>query len=164
MRAARLLSSAAVCAALAASGAAAQTGSSDDTTRLAEEIIDCSGLSDDAARLSCYDELAQPLLGLEPADGSGGVAALHSFTGKDDWDSQVLDFSAPWRVVWQGQGSLLTVELHTSQGELVRVVGNQIGEGGGRSEVLQPGSYRLAVRGLGGWRLQVIDEAENGGN
>jgi hypothetical protein len=85
---------------------------------------------------------------------------MHSFTGKDDWDSQVLEVDKPWRLVWQNQGSLLTVELRSEQDELLDVIGNQIGKGGGRSESLEPGSYRLAVRGLGGWRVQVVSEAE----
>jgi tripartite-type tricarboxylate transporter receptor subunit TctC len=40
------------------------------------------------------------------------------------------------------------------------IIGNQIGKGGGRSESLDPGSYTLAVRGLGGWRVQVVSEAQ----
>ncbi|GAB4391925.1 MAG: hypothetical protein Tsb0032_05600 [Kiloniellaceae bacterium] len=148
------------CGALAAGGPAlGQSPAADDTTKLAEEIIDCAGLEAAEARLDCYDRLAAPLLGLEetPEAESAG-AALHRFTGKEDWDSEVLDLTGPWRLVWQNQGSLLTVELHTAEGELVDVVGNQIGAGGGRSAVLDPGSYRLAVRGLGAWRLQVIED------
>lgn len=160
MRFAILLAAAAFSAALSAE-AGAQTRAADDTTKLADEIIDCAGLDDDAARLACYDEVAEPLLGLEPSAEEGAGKALHSFTGKDDWDSEVLELTGPWRVVWQNQGSLLTVELRTSQGEMVDVIGNQIGEGGGRSAVLDPGSYRLAVRGLGGWRLQVISNEDS---
>ncbi len=151
-----------VCGLLVAGGhpAQAQSQAADDTTKLAEEIIDCAGLDDATARLRCYDKLAAPLVGLEEApDEAGAAKALHRFTGKDDWDSDVLDLEQPWRLVWQNQGSLLTVELQSAQGELVDVVGNQIGEGGGRSAVLDPGSYKLAVRGLGAWRLQVVSEA-----
>src|SRR3546814_11070838 len=67
----------------------------------------------------------------------------------------------PWRLVWQNQGSLLTVELWTPQSEMLDVIGNQIGQGGGRSEVIEPGSYRLAVRGLGGWNIKVVGEGRN---
>jgi len=149
------------CGVLAAGAPAlGQSVVADDTTKLAEEIIDCAGLEAAEARLDCYDRLAAPLLGLaETAEGDGASAALHRFTGKEDWDSEVLDLTGPWRLVWQNQGSLLTVELRSSNGELVDVVGNQIGAGGGRSAVLDPGSYRLAVRALGAWRLQVIDIA-----
>ncbi|MEO3429662.1 hypothetical protein AAFN88_12430 [Pelagibius sp. CAU 1746] len=160
MRHTKILLSAVFCAA-GALGALGQDKSADDTTKLAEELIDCGGLDDEAKRLACYDGVAAPLVGLERASRSSDApSALHKFTGKDNWDSDILDVGGPWRLVWQSQGSLLTVELYTPQGELVDVVGNQIGEGGGRSQVLGPGSYRLAVRGLGGWRLQVVGEGK----
>jgi hypothetical protein len=140
--------------------ASAQTQASDKTSELADELIDCAGMADASARLECYDAVAQPLLGLEQGEGGQGPAALHRFTGKGDWDSEVLEIAGPWRATWQNQGSLLTIELLTPQGEMVSVIGNQIGSGGGRSEVLEPGTYRLAVRGLGGWRVQVVDASQ----
>lgn len=140
--------------------AAAQSAAADDTTKLADQIIDCAGLSENAERLRCFDELAEPLVGIDEPLSDGAGQALHSFTGKDDWDSEVLEVDKPWRLVWQNQGSLLTVELRSEQGELLDVIGNQIGKGGGRSESLDPGSYTLAVRGLGGWRVQVVSEAD----
>jgi hypothetical protein len=136
-------------------GARAQTGP-EDTTRLADQIIACAGMTGEGERLACYDQLAQPLLGLEK--GEGQAEAVHSFTGRDDWDSPPFEIARPWRLVWQNEGSLLTVELRGEQGEMLDVIGNQIGEGGGRSEVQEPGVYRLAVRGLGGWRVQVVGE------
>ena len=105
---------------------------------------------------------AQQLRLLDPDDAveedGGADAARHSFTGRDDWDSEPFEVTQPWRVTWQNEGSLLTVELRGEQGEMLDVIGNQIGRGGGRSEVQEPGVYRLAVRGLGGWRVQVVDE------
>lgn len=136
--------------------AAAQTGNSEDTTKLADQLLYCAGLPGEQERLRCYDTLAQPLLGLD--EGGGAAAARHSFTGRDDWDSEPFEVTQPWRVTWQNEGSLLTVELRGEQGEMLDVIGNQIGRGGGRSEVQEPGVYRLAVRGLGGWRVQVVDE------
>lgn len=136
--------------------AAAQTGGPEDTTKLADQLVYCAGLPGEQERLACYDELAQPLLGLE--EGGGAAAALHSFTGRDDWDSESFEVMQPWRVTWQNEGSLLTVELRGEQGEMLDVIGNQIGRGGGRSDVQEPGVYRLAVRGLGGWRVQVVEE------
>lgn len=154
--------SAALALAVAAGGgtAWAQTRTTDDTTKLADQIIGCAGLDGDQERLRCYDALAQPLLGLDDSS-EDAPTALHSFTGRDDWDSEPIEVDTPWRLVWQNQGSLLTVELRTAQNEMVDVIGNQIGRGGGRSAVLEPGSYRLAVRGLGGWRVQVVGEAGN---
>ena len=135
--------------------AAAQTAGPEDTTKLADQLVYCAGLPGEQERLQCYDALARPLLGLEEG---GAAAALHSFTGRDDWDSEPFEVTRPWRVTWQNEGSLLTVELRGEQGEMLDVIGNQIGRGGGRSDVQEPGVYRLAVRGLGGWRVQVVDE------
>lgn len=133
----------------------------DDTTRLADKLLQCGGIPGEDARLKCYDELARPLMGLEEEPGAGeGVEAIHRFTGTDDWDSEPFEVNKPWRVVWQNQGSLLTVELRTEQNEMVDVIGNQIGRGGGRSDRLDPGVYRLAVRGLGGWRVQVVGDEQ----
>jgi hypothetical protein len=160
-RRAKLAACLVLAAATVAGGARAQSSGEDDTTKLAEEILSCSALQDEAARLECYDTLAQPLLGLEQATEKGDAAALQSFTGTDDWDSEVLEIPRPWRLVWQNRGSLLTVELWTPQEEMLDVIGNQIGQGGGRSEVLEPGSYRLAVRGLGGWNIKVVSEDRN---
>lgn len=145
---------------LGSATASAQSAASDDTTKLADQIMDCAGLPGDAERLSCYDELAAPLVGMAEPDADGASQALHSFTGKHDWDSEVLNVDTPWRLVWQNQGSLLTVELRTAQGELVGVIGNQIGKGFGRSESLEPGSYTLSVHALGGWRVQLVKDAE----
>ncbi|HEY9538574.1 MAG TPA: hypothetical protein VIS03_13370 [Kiloniellaceae bacterium] len=138
-----------------AAPAAAQTVP-EETTKLADQLIACAGLPGSEDRLKCYDRLAQPLLGLETEDSA--PTAAHSFTGRDDWDSQPFEMTKAWRLVWQNQGSLLTVELRAEQGEMLDVIGNQIGQGGGRSEVQEPGVYRLAVRGLGGWRVQVVPE------
>lgn len=140
--------------------AQASSTADDDTTKLADQIIDCAGLTEKEERLQCFDEVAAPLMGLDESSAPGSARALHSFTGKDDWNSEVVEVDKPWRLVWQNQGSLLTVELLSAQGELLDVIGNQIGKGGGRSEILDPGSYTLAVRGLGGWRVQVVSEAE----
>jgi hypothetical protein len=137
-------------------GAALAQAPNDETTTLADELIDCAGLPGDGERLECYDALAQPLLGLDGDAEAPTDQAIYGFTGKGDWDSEVLEVERPWRVTWQNQGSLLTIELWDSAGELLNVVGNQIGRGGGRSEVLDPGSYRLAVRGTGGWRVQAV--------
>lgn len=138
-----------------AAPASAQTAP-EETTKLADQLVSCAGLPNEQDRLECYDRLAQPLMGLQ-AHGSAPEAE-HSFTGRDDWDSQPIEMTTAWRLVWQNEGSLLTVELRTEQGEMLDVIGNQIGPGGGRSEVQEPGVYSLAVRGLGGWRVQVVPE------
>lgn len=160
MRTTRILAGVLCGVALCAAAPLQAQTASDDTTRLANEIIECAGLESGTARLACYDGVAGPLMGITESEDGIEDGSLHSFTGKNDWDSDVLEIEGPWRLVWQNQGSLLTVELRSAQGELIDVVGNQIGKGGGRSKALAPGSYRLAVRGLGGWRVHAVDDRD----
>src|SRR3546814_11194545 len=120
----------------------------------------CAGWPGSEDRLKCYDRLAQPLLGLE-TEYSAPTAA-HSFTGRDDWDSQPFEMTKAWRLVWQNQGSLLTVELRAEQGEMLDVIGHQIGQGGGRSAVKESGVSSIAVRGQVGWRWAVVHECRIG--
>src|SRR3546814_14482745 len=112
-------------AAGAAAQAQTQPGEEDDTTKLAEEILSCSALKNETARLACYDALAQPLLGLEKP-GQEDSGALLNFTGTDAWDSDDVEINKPWRLVWQNQGSLLTGESGTAQSEKRVGDGNQV--------------------------------------
>ncbi len=139
--------------------AAAQSGEN-DASKLGDDLITCASMEDDGERLICYDKLAQPLAGLDAAEPGGAAAALESFTGEDDWDSEVFEVSQPWRITWQTQASILTIELHGSEGELIDVIGNQIGAGGGASGTLEPGRYSLAARGVGSWRIKVLPAEE----
>ncbi|MEX0923317.1 MAG: hypothetical protein WD489_10600 [Rhodovibrionaceae bacterium] len=156
----------AVLAVLAAAGyapdAAAQTSGQTGTSKLGDEMISCASIDDDEERLACYDGLAQPLAGLDDAaneeDGAG--QALHSFAGEDDWQSEVFTMEEPWRITWQTQANILTIEVYGPEGELLDVVGNQIGAGGGSSGTLKPGRYSIAARGIGSWRLKVLPAEE----
>src|SRR3546814_12997605 len=105
---------AAAMAAGAAAQAQTQPGEEDDTTKLAEEILSCSALKNETARLACYDALAQPLLGLaKPGQADSG--ALLNFTGTDEWDSEVVEKKKPWRLVWPTQASPLTGKVWATQ-------------------------------------------------
>lgn len=142
-----------------AAGAAAQTESSTGeggTSKLGQDIISCAGIEKDEERLSCYDSVAQPLAGLEQDNAEGETEVLQSFAGEDDWDSQVFEVNQPWRVTWQTKANILTIELHGPEGEMIDVVGNQIGAGGGTSGTLEPGRYSLAARGVGSWQIKVL--------
>src|SRR3546814_3583372 len=75
-----------------AAPAAAQTVP-EETTKLADQPIACAGLPGSEDRLKCYDRLAKPLLGLETVDSA--PTAAHSFTGRDDWDSQPFRSAEP---------------------------------------------------------------------
>ncbi|MEW5424085.1 hypothetical protein [Amorphus sp. 3PC139-8] len=80
-----------------------------------------------------------------------------SFTGVGEWTSPEFDVDQPWRVVWSTEQSILTLERRTSDGQFDTVIGFQTGSGDGQSEVSQPGSYRLGVRGSEeSWQLRVV--------
>lgn len=142
-----------------AGGAAAQSGEN-GTSKLGDRLISCAGIEDDQDRLGCYDEVAQPLAGLDEDTAEGNANVLQSFAGEDDWDSELFEIEQPWRVTWQTKANILTIELYGPEGELVDVVGNQIGAGGGTSGTLEPGRYRLAARGVGSWQIKALPAEE----
>ena len=100
--------------------------------------------------------LAQPLAGLEKDNARGETEILKSFAGEDDWDSEVFEVDKPWRITWQTKANILTIELYGAEGELVDVIGNQIGAGGGTSGKLEPGRYYIGARGVGSWQIKVL--------
>ena len=139
--------------------AAAQTESATGDggiSKLGNDLISCAAIENDQARLACYDDLAQPLAGLEKDNAKGEVEVLQSFAGEDDWDSEVFEIEKPWRVTWQTKANILTIELYGPDGELIDVIGNQIGAGGGTSGTLEPGRYYLGARGVGSWQIKVL--------
>lgn len=125
-------------------------------TPLIDDLIACHALREESDRLDCYDALVAPLAGV----AANGEAALYEFVGRDNWQSEPFETEGPWRVLWEGTASLLTIELQNAEGQPLTVVGHQIGEGGGRSEVIRPGHYRLAMRASGVWRVRVVGEGE----
>lgn len=145
--------------ALLASGAAAQSGEN-SASKLGDDLISCAGVEDDQERLACYDEVAQPLAGLEEENAEGGSKVIESFAGEDDWDSEIFEIDQPWRVTWQTKANILTIELYGPEGELLEVIGNQIGAGGGSSATLEPGRYYLGARGVGSWQMKVLPAEE----
>ena len=146
-------------AALLATGAAAQSGET-KASKLGDDLISCAVIENDQERLACYDEVAQPLAGLEKENAQGETEVLQSFAGEDDWDSEVFEVERPWRVTWQTKANILTIELYNAEDELVEVVGNQIGAGGGSSGTLEPGRYYLGARGVGSWQMKVLPAKE----
>ncbi len=134
----------------------AEAPGQDPTTPLANKLLDCAGIEDDAERLGCFDAVTAPLAGI--ADEEAEEQAVQVFRGEDDWDSETLQIDQPWRVTWTAKGNILTLELRDQNGELVSVIGNQIGRGGGSTDILDPGVWRLAVRSIGAWELRVIEE------
>ena len=133
---------------LGASAALAQ-GSS-----LADRVVACTGIVDDAERLSCFDEVAGPLVNLVEDDSDERV-----FVGEGHWDSDQFPVERPFRLAWQSEATSLTIEVRGAGGDLLALIGPQIGEGAGRSELFRPGDYLLGIRASdGAWRVQVVEE------
>jgi len=122
----------------------------------AQQLLSCMALDEDAARLACFDRAAAPLAAAERAAEGSAVKLLQ---GEGDLDSKSFEMTGPWRVAWVSKGSILTIELRSGLGEVHDVVGNQIGAGEGASEVLDPGVWQLAIRGIGAWQVRVVPEA-----
>lgn len=123
-----------------------------------ERLIRCAEQSEEALRLQCYDAVVQPLADARVDAGFEREHTLFAFSGRDDHDTKTLTFEQPWRARWVFDGSILTVELRLPNGELVNIVGNQIGAGHGTTDVLEPGAFQLAVRAIGKWQIAVEPE------
>lgn len=129
-------------------------GEGEEAGRLAAEIAACRMVQDPTERLRCYDAAAGA------ADDESVVAegVVLQLAGEDDFDSDNFVSESPWHLRWNSRGSIFTVELQDIAGELIAIIGNQIGAGENRSEVQPPGEYRVAVRAIGSWQLWVMEE------
>lgn len=136
-----------------APAAAQEAPTVDLTSPLARELLSCVAIEDDAARLACFDRTAAPLA---RAEQEAEEAAVKVLQGSGDWDSEFFAMDGPWHVAWALDGSILTLELSERDGQRRDIVGNQIGSGEGVSRTLDPGTWQLAVRAVGGWRVRVV--------
>jgi hypothetical protein len=125
----------------------------DPTSPLAQEIVSCMAVEDDAKRLDCFDAVAAPLA---QGDAGADAAVFNALRGEDDWDSEAFTIDQPWHLAWSLEGSLLTVELRDPQDELHSVVANQIGAGEGVSPGLEAGTWKLAIRAVGAWQVRLV--------
>lgn len=123
-----------------------------------QQLLRCVDLSEEALRLQCYDAVMEPLADARVDAGFEEEHTLHAFSGRDDHDTETLTMEQPWWARWVFDGSILTIELRLTNGELVNIVGNQIGAGHGNTAVLEPGAYQLAVRAIGKWQIAVEPE------
>lgn len=119
-----------------------------------EALLDCAEITAPAERLACYDAAIAAAAVVATDRGR----ALFAVEGQNDGDSVTFRAPTRWYVEWASQGSIITVELHTTGGAFQAVVGTQIGDGSGRSPSFGPGTYRLAVRGVGQWELRAYLE------
>jgi len=146
-----------LCCAVTMSTVAATAQSSTASQTLADQVIACAAIDENGARLACYDEVVEPLLGLGADDAAPGSV---DFVGRGHWDSDVFTVEHPFWIVWESHAKTLTIELHGPGGDLLALIGPQIGEGSGRSEeVFDPGDYRVGVRATDGeWRVRAVEE------
>lgn len=119
-----------------------------------EPLLACRELQDPQERLVCFD---REVAALAPAEKPGKPGALMEFNGSGEWTSPEIDIEKPWRVVWSSDQSIFTLERRTADDQLDTVIGFMTGAGEGQSDVGQPGTYRLGVRGSeGSWHLIVV--------
>ena len=130
----------------------------DSETATFERLFRCVDVSEDALRVQCYDAVVQPLADTRVPPEFEQDHTVYAFAGRDDYDTQAFTIEKQWRARWIFEGSILTIELRLPNGELVDIVGNQIGAGHGNTDLLAPGSYQLAVRAIGKWQLAVEPE------
>lgn len=124
---------------------------------LESELTACHMIDDPTERLKCYDKIVEG----ESESESGDIVATDEETiiniaGEDDFDSKNFTTEETWHLRWNHKGSIMTIELRDFAGELIGIVGNQIGKGEGRSESLSPGEYMLSVRAIGEWEIYAI--------
>lgn len=122
---------------------------------LESKLTACRMIEDATERLQCYDKI------VAGEAESGNIVATDDETiiniaGENDFDSEVFTAEEDWHLRWTTEGSIMTIELRDFTGELIGIVGNQIGAGEGRSETLEPGEYMLAVRAIGEWEIHAI--------
>jgi len=126
-------------------------------SELPAPILACATLVDDEERLACYDVAVAASVAATAAAAESGPTLL-VVEGRDNGDSATFRAPGRWYVEWRSEGSIVTMELHTTGGAFQAVVGTQIGSGSGRSASFPPGEYRLAVRGDGAWELRAYLE------
>lgn len=131
-----------------------ESGEGAEVGRLAAEIAACRMVRDPTERLRCYDAAA----GLADEESVVEQGVVMQLAGEDDFDSDLFVSETPWHLRWNSRGSIFTVELQDITGELIAIIGNQIGAGENRSEVQPPGEYRVAVRAIGSWQIWVMEE------
>jgi hypothetical protein len=131
----------------------------ESSSTLIDDLLRCYGIEEAGQRTECYDRVVKPLAGLEADNLDEDKTApevLFRFAGSNDGDTQSFEVEQEWQIVWQAEGRLLTIELRTPDNAFLDTLGQQIGGGTGRSDVLRPGSYMLSMRGIGDWQIRVI--------
>lgn len=134
--------------------ALAQTAGDAHAT-IAEAVVACRAIEQSAARLACYDELADPLVKLDDANGEAGEVV----TGRGNWSSEMLSMDRPWRIIWSTTGQIFGLDVRTGEGgAAIKTVASHVGEGNGTTDTLPPGPVRIGVHAVGDWRIQVVEE------
>lgn len=121
-----------------------------------DDLLQCMPIEDDQRRLECYDARLRQVADLRP-DGAGEAA--QTFTGNGNWQSEPFAMEREWRLAWQSNTDLLTIQL-TGPTPLQQqaVVDNHIGSGAGRTPPQEPGEYQIDVRAIGEWQIIAVEE------
>lgn len=101
----------------------------------------CRGRTEMAARLTCYDALADRLPGLE-------------FKGAGNRILPPFDISGPTQLVFESSDVIMVVYLLDDKGRVIQNL-HQAGAGSGSFLIAQPGRYGLQINASGGWSIRL---------
>ncbi len=105
------------------------------------DLAACRALSDDGARLACYDALPVP-----------GMAA---FSGKGSGMAGPFTVTRPQMLGFQSDDAILVAYLlDDATGAVVQNL-HHGGAGMGHFLIETPGTYRVQVNASGGWRIEL---------
>lgn len=123
------------CFAVAAAAWAPPTQAND----LADDLARCASLSADAARLACFDRLADRTV-------------LDVFAGKGGGMTDLFTIEEP-RLLHFESGDVIMVATLLRADDSVAQNLHLGGQGTGRYLIAEPGAYRLQVNASGAWRV-----------
>lgn len=108
-------------------------------TEVRDALRACLDVSDEAARLACYDREV-------------GRLAAPRFAGRLSRITEPFEVDRPTVLRFQSDGAIFVLYLKTAEGEVIRNL--HIGGGGEASHrIEEPGTYVLDINGSESWRI-----------
>lgn len=108
---------------------------------LSAGLAECRALSQDGARLACFDRLAHP----------GDVVEFH---GAGSRITPQFAITRPSRMTFISADVVMVIYLLDEGGKVVQNF-HQAGAGQGTFLIERPGTYSLQINATGGWRVEV---------